>query len=89
VHPPPFTALADVVLEGGSVPGLPPLAVGFNDVIRGVAAENDVLVADTFGALSTEDLVGGADCLHPDASGHSVIAGVFAEALGVPAGPDG
>ena len=85
----PFTALADVVLEGGSVPGLPPLAVGFNDVIRSVAAEKGVLVADTFGTLSTEDLVGGADCLHPDASGHAVIADVFAEALGVPAGPGG
>jgi lysophospholipase L1-like esterase len=85
----PFSALADVVLEGGSVPGLPPLAVGFNDVIRGVAAEKDVLVADTYGTLSTEDLVGGADCLHPDASGHAIIADVFAEALGVPAGPGG
>jgi len=85
----PFSALADVVLEGGSVPGLPPLAVGFNDVIRGVAAEKDVLVADTYGTLSTEDLVGGADCLHPDASGHAIIADAFAETLGVPVGPAG
>jgi lysophospholipase L1-like esterase len=85
----PFSGLADVVLEGGSVPGLPPLAVGFNDVIRGVAAKNDVLVADTYGALSTDDLVGGSDCLHPDASGHAIIADVFAETLGVPPGSGG
>ncbi|HSK55310.1 MAG TPA: hypothetical protein VK908_08650 [Jiangellales bacterium] len=46
-------------------------------------------MADTYGPLSTDDLVGGSDCLHPDASGHAIIADVFAETLGVPPGSGG
>ncbi|HSK26116.1 MAG TPA: SGNH/GDSL hydrolase family protein, partial [Jiangellales bacterium] len=80
----PSAPLADVVLEGGALPGLTPLALGFNDLLRAQATRYGVLVADTYGRLDTGDLVGGSDCLHPDASGHAVIADVFAEALGLP-----
>jgi lysophospholipase L1-like esterase len=69
--------LADVVLEGGG-----PLAVGFNDLIRAVAADTGVQVADTFGRLALDDYVGGTDCLHPVKSGHRKIAKVFAEVIG-------
>ena len=68
----PFASLGDLVLEGG--PGLP---VGFNDIIRGVAALFDVEVADIYGQLSVDDWVGGDDCTHPDTSGYLKIAKVF------------
>ncbi|MGY1606396.1 hypothetical protein [Geodermatophilus sp. SYSU D00700] len=31
-------------------------------------------MTDLYGALGPEDYVGGTDCLHPDPSGHQVIA---------------
>ena len=33
--------------------------------------------AETFGMLGAGDFVGGADCLHPNLSGHSRIAAAF------------
>jgi lysophospholipase L1-like esterase len=67
--------LADVVLEGG--PGLE----GLNDRIRRISAANGVAVADAYGKLGPDDLVGGTDCLHPSDAGHQIIAEVFAAAL--------
>ncbi len=68
--------LADVVLEGG-----PPLPNGFNDLIRSIAAAHGAEVADTFGDLAASDLVGGTDCLHPNDSGHGIIADEFLAAF--------
>jgi lysophospholipase L1-like esterase len=70
--------LADVVLEGA---GEPPLPFGFNGVIRQIAAGYDADVADTYGDLGAGDLVGGTDCLHPDDSGHAIIAAEFQAAF--------
>jgi lysophospholipase L1-like esterase len=70
-----LAGLAEVVLEGG--PGVE----GLNDRIRRISADNGVTVADTYGKLAAMDLVGGSDCLHPNDSGHRIIADVFAAAL--------
>ena len=67
--------LGDMVLEGGG--GLPG---GLNDIIRGVAAATGSNVAETFGLLDADDLVGGTDCLHPDNSGYRKIARAFQRA---------
>ncbi|PWW23458.1 lysophospholipase L1-like esterase [Geodermatophilus normandii] len=66
--------IADAVLEGGTVPGVLSLSAGLNDVIRRVAGDNGAQVTDLYGALEPADYVGGRDCLHPDPSGHQVIA---------------
>lgn len=77
--------LADVVLEGGTLgEGGPELPVGLNDIIREAALQEGAVVAETFGALDVDDLVGGEDCLHPDDSGHAKVAGAFAGALVAP-----
>jgi lysophospholipase L1-like esterase len=68
--------LADAVLEGG--PGVP---VGLNDLIRSIAAAHGVLVAETYGQLGPDELVGGSDCLHPNDAGYQVITEAFAAAL--------
>ena len=66
---------ADLILEGG--PGLP---TGLNDLIRAIAAQAGATVAETYGLLGSGDLVGGDDCLHPDDSGHQLLANAFAVA---------
>jgi lysophospholipase L1-like esterase len=68
--------LADAVLEGG-----PGVTVGLNDLIRSIAAAQDVLVAETYGTLGPGDLVGGTDCLHPNDAGYQLITEAFAAAL--------
>ena len=68
--------LADAVLEGG-----PGVTVGLNDLIRSIAAAHGVLVAETYGRLGPEELVGGSDCLHPNDAGYQVITEAFAAAL--------
>jgi lysophospholipase L1-like esterase len=70
--------LADLVLEGG--PGVPQ---GLHDIMREVAAPNDIQVAEVFGDLAPEDWVGGADCLHPDDSGYNKVKKAFLEVLGL------
>ena len=70
--------LGALALEGGG-----PITMGLNDIIRAVAAEHDVQVAEVFGRLTPQDWVGGQDCLHPDNSGYDVITDSFAETLGV------
>ena len=68
----PIVALGDLVLEGG-----PGFSVGFNDIIRSVAAAFDVDVADTYGQLAVDDWIGGPDCTHPDTSGYHKMAEIF------------
>jgi lysophospholipase L1-like esterase len=69
--------LANVVLEGA-----PPLVPqGLHDVMRDVAANYNVEVADVFGDLGPQDWVGGEDCLHPDDSGYDKVAQAFLEVL--------
>ncbi len=67
--------MADVLLEGGAV-----LPAGLNDVIRASAARAGAGIAETYGLLGTDDLVGGTNCLHPDDSGYRIIADAFAAA---------
>ena len=74
----PLSGLADLVLEGGG-----PVPAGLNDIIRATAAAYGATVAETAPLITTEDLVGGADCLHPDDSGHQDIADAFVAVLDV------
>jgi len=74
----PLAPLAELVLEGAEGSSLP---IGFNDMIRTIAAGYGADVADTFGELGAGDLVGGTDCLHPDDSGHAIIAAEFVAAF--------
>jgi lysophospholipase L1-like esterase len=68
--------LADAVLEGG-----PGVTLGLNDLIRSIAAANGVLVAETYGQLGPDELVGGSDCLHPNDAGYQRITEAFAGVL--------
>ena len=68
--------LADSVLEGA-----PGFDGRLNDLIRAISAANGVAVADTYGRLGPGNLVGGTDCLHPNDSGHQLIANLFAAAV--------
>ncbi|MGB7981186.1 MAG: SGNH/GDSL hydrolase family protein [Candidatus Nanopelagicales bacterium] len=77
----------DWVLQGGVLPGLGDLPVGFNDLIEIISAQYGATVADTYGAdLGDDDFVGGADCLHPNKAGHTKIAAAFSEALSAAGG---
>lgn len=69
--------LGNVVLEGQ--PGV--LPAGLNDIIRSLAASVGASVAETFGQLGPSDLVGGADCLHPNDAGYSKLATAFGAAF--------
>jgi lysophospholipase L1-like esterase len=77
-NPEGATMLGNYVLEGVQVTGLGP--VGFNGLISAISQQYGAQVADTFGALGTGDFVGGADCLHPNKSGHTKIATAFENA---------
>ena len=69
--------LANIALEG-----LPPLVPeGLHDIMRDVAADYDVEVAEVFGDLASADWVGGNDCLHPDDSGYEKVAAAFHAAI--------
>ncbi len=72
--------LADVVLEGTQF-GTETSLAGLNGIIEQSAAATGAVVVDTYGKLGFDDFVGGKDCLHPDDSGHRVIADLFAEAV--------
>ena len=78
---PAAPAIADVVLEGGALPGLLTLEDGLNDVLREAAQATGAQVADLYGEVVAGQFVGGLDCLHPNQSGHVAIAGVVAETL--------
>jgi lysophospholipase L1-like esterase len=68
--------LAELALEGdgGSIPGL-------NNLIRSIASAHGVAVAEGYGLLESDDLVGGQDCLHPNEGGHAKLADAFIAAL--------
>lgn len=68
---------AELVLQG--IPGITP---GLNGIIRLAAERADALVADTFGMLGVNDLIGGIDCLHANDSGYEKIASAFMTVLG-------
>ena len=71
--------LADIVLE--NQPAVIPSGQGLHDIMRDVAADYDVEIAEVFGDLAPADWVGGNDCLHPDDSGYVKVAAAFAEVL--------
>lgn len=71
----------DWVLEGGTLPGVGTLPVGYNDLIENISAQFGATPADTFGMLGKGDFVGGADCLHPNQAGHTKIAEAFHDAF--------
>jgi lysophospholipase L1-like esterase len=69
-------ALAAAVLEGG--PGIPQ---GLHDIMREVAAQYGVEVAEVYGDLAPQDWLGGQDCLHPKDTGYAKVAAAFEEVL--------
>ncbi len=71
----------DWVLEGGTLPWVGTLPVGYNDLIEMISAQFGATPAETFGMLGAGDFVGGADCLHPNLSGHTKIAAAFHDAF--------
>ena len=73
--------IADVGLEGGTVPGVLTLTAGLNDVIREVAAATGAQVGELYGELGPGQYIGGEDCLHPNAAGHVEIAELLYAAL--------
>jgi lysophospholipase L1-like esterase len=52
-------------------------------LMASIAAEYGVLIADVHGDLDLDDWVGGNDCLHPVASGYTLVADAFIDALGL------
>lgn len=72
--------LGAIALEGGADFGIPFIPRGLNDVLREVASVYGADVADTWGRIGPDQWVGGSDCLHPNTSGHSTIAGIATEA---------
>jgi lysophospholipase L1-like esterase len=70
--------LGALVLEGGG-----PIPDGLDDIMREVAADHGIEVAEVFGDLAPDDWLGGRDCLHPDDSGYEKVALAFLEALGL------
>jgi lysophospholipase L1-like esterase len=70
--------LANIVLEGSLPPFVPQ---GLHDVMRDVADDHGVEVAEIFGDLGPQDWVGGTDCLHPDDSGYDKVTAAFVDVL--------
>jgi lysophospholipase L1-like esterase len=70
--------LAAIVLEGDFLQ----LALGLHDIMREVAANYGVEVAEVYGDLSPGDWFG--DCLHPNNLGYDKVTDAFLEALGLP-----
>jgi hypothetical protein len=70
--------LADIVLEGDS----PQLAQGLHDIMRDVAANHDVEVAEVFGHLNGAQFWAG-DCLHPNNLGYDQVTNAFLEVFGL------
>ena len=66
------------VLDGDPSAGLP----SFNGLLAEVAGAHGAVVVGTRDLVGADELVGGRDCLHPDADGHARIAGAFADAVG-------
>ena len=73
---------AAVVLGAMMLEGTPDGSLdGIHDVVRRVAGRYDADVAEVIGRLSSEDFVGGDDCLHVTDSGHTRVAAAFSEIL--------
>ncbi len=74
--------LAGLALEGSAFPFFP---LGLNDLIRSVAADHDATVADLIPGGDFPSLLRGVnlrpDCVHPNDSGHRIIADEFARAF--------
>jgi lysophospholipase L1-like esterase len=76
--------LGDLILEGDPAQGLP---LGFNDLIRSIAAAHDARVADLVprgifpALLGPSDIL--PDCVHANDSGYQIIAEAFADAFGI------
>jgi lysophospholipase L1-like esterase len=71
--------LGDIVLE--NQPAVIPGGQGLHDIMRDVAADYGVEIAEVYGDLGPQDWVGGSDCLHPVDSGYAKVAAAFAEVL--------
>jgi lysophospholipase L1-like esterase len=71
---PVVISLGNLVLEGG--PGVPQ---GLHDIMRSVAADHGIEVAEVFGDLNTEK--NWFDCLHPTQAGYDKVSEAFLEAL--------
>lgn len=71
-----LATLAEAVLEGAPELGL---EAGLNDLIRGVAAQHGVAVAETHGLVGVEAMQ--PDCRHANDAGYAVIATQFSEAI--------
>jgi lysophospholipase L1-like esterase len=69
--------LGAIVLEG-TPPAIP---AGLHDIMREVAADHGVEVAEVYGDLAPEDWVGDGDCLHPVDSGYAKVAAAFEQVL--------
>jgi hypothetical protein len=73
---PAVISLGNLALEGG--PGVPQ---GLHDIMRSVAADHGIEVAEVFGDLDKpEDWF---DCLHPTDLGYDKVTDAFDEALGL------
>jgi lysophospholipase L1-like esterase len=70
-----LSPLAQQVLDGDG--GLPSL----NGVRAAAADTHGGVIVPTRDVVGPDDLVGGDDCLHPDATGHAKIAAAFAEGV--------
>ncbi len=69
--------IAALVLEGAP----PFIPAGLHDVIRDVADDYGVEVAEVYGDLAPQDWVGGDDCLHPNDTGYDKVTDAFLEVL--------
>lgn len=75
----PLAGLSARVLDGDGDDG------GLNGVLRAAAGAVGATVVETGGGLlGPDDLIGGQDCLHPDNSGHGLVAEAFLDAVAGP-----
>jgi hypothetical protein len=75
VPPCPLDPALFALIGGGN----PTVGPGLRDVLRQVAAQHAVEVAEIFGTLGPNDRIG--DCLHPNDSGYDKITQVFLDVL--------
>jgi lysophospholipase L1-like esterase len=66
---------------GGRRDAVAKLIPSFNDRIRTLASEEQVVLIDVFNAMKDDLSLIGVDDLHPTIRGYDVIAGVFLEAI--------
>jgi lysophospholipase L1-like esterase len=66
---------------GGRRDAVAKLIPGFNDRIRTLASEEQVVLIDVFNAMKEDLSLIGVDDLHPTVRGYEVMAEVFLEAI--------